>query len=43
MVHVNATIEKQTGPELVYSVAESIGNGDKMVEEKFPIAQRDGL
>ena len=43
-VHGNATIIKQTGPELVYSVAQwKALELMAIVEEKCPIAQREGL
>ena len=43
-VHGNATIVKQTGPQLVYSVEQwKALELMAIVEEKFAIAQRDGL
>ena len=42
-VHGNATIVKQTGPKLVYSVEQRKALGlMEIVEEKCSIAQRDG-
>ena len=43
-VHGNATIIKQTGPKLVYSVEQRKAlKLMKIVEKMCPIAQRDGL
>ena len=43
-VHGNATIIKQTGPKLVYSVDQRKALAlMAIVEEKCSIAQRDGL
>ena len=42
-VHGNTTIIKQTGPKLVYSVEQRKAlELMTIVEEKYPIAQRDG-
>ena len=44
MVHGNATIIEQTGPKPVYSVEQREALELMIiVEEKCPIAQRDGL
>ena len=44
MVYGKATIVKQTGPKLVYSAEQRKALGlMAIVEEKCPIAQRDGL
>ena len=44
MVHGNAAIIKQTGPKLVYSVVQwKALELMAIVEEKCPIAQRDGF
>ena len=43
-VHGNAIIVKQTGPKLVYTVEQRKAlELMTVVEEKCPIAQRDGL
>ena len=43
-VHGNATIIEQKGPKLVYSVEQwKALELVAIVEEKWPIAQRDGL
>ena len=44
IAHGNATIVKQTGPKLVYSVEQRKAlEMMTIVGEKCPIAQRDGL